>query len=602
MSNKKDNLSQNNNSDNASGLIGKYAKIIKRAVLLITAIAVVVSAVIVIVKLNKLKDNGWSFFNTTTEITISESKYSDAIAAWEIYDYINAEANFKAALESSNEKHGTGSLESAAISQKLGALYIDMGIYKPALECLNSAYVTFKRELGNEDSNTIIALAQIAVLDIKTGNTEKGFSTLNDLYDKATYYWYKIQISQMIAQCNTELGNYKKAIEWYDVLGDLYYQFDIKNIGRVNLLNDYGVLMITVGNYNEAIQSLSSAVSTWNELELNEELTLANVYSNLAQSYALIGQNEKSKEAIQKSLEINKKLFGEHNIRTAMSYAALSYSYGASNNKELQKEYLDNALSIAIDTVGENHMCTASIYLDLGDYYRKEKNIDKAIEYHTQALEIRKNILGLNSVHTISIYEALGEDYRDDHQYTLGIENANYAVEISEALFGRENLYSAHSYITAARLYSDNGNHEKAIQFAAMATEICDRQKYDSMLVRPYAYQTSGYVYLNDHNYDKAIQYLTKAKELYENSQDTGGKNICNTLIFLSEAYLLREDYNHSFSSLYEAQKIANSSSLLEDEAKIIESRLEELHRLQSPGLDYEVWYNERIKNMSANT
>lgn len=599
--NKKNNPSQLNKISNTLNIVEKYAKLFKRVVMLITTTILIVVVVMIIVKINHLKNNGWSFNNKTTEITISESKYSEAIAAWEIYDYINAEAYFKAALESSDEKNGTGSLESAAISQKLGALYIDMGKYKPALECLNSAYVTFKSELGNEDGNTIIALAQIAILDIKTGNTGKGFSTLNDLYDTATYYWYKIQISQMIAQCNTDLGNYKKAIEWYDVLGNLYYQFDIKNIGRVNLLNDYGVLMITVGNYSEAIQSLSSAVSSWSELGLDEDLTLANVYSNLAKSYALAGQNEESTESIKKSLEINKKLFGEHNIQTAMSYAALSYSYGASNNKDLQKEYLDNALSIAIDTVGENHMCTASIYLDLGDYYRSEKNIDKAIECHKKALEIQKNILGLNSVNTISIYEALGDDYRDNRQYALGIENANYAMEISESLLGRENLYSAHSYITAAWLYSDSGDFEKAIQLATMATEICDRQKDDAMVVRPNAYQTSGYVYLNNHDYDNSIKYLVKAKTLYEEGQDIGGKNTCNTLIFLGEAYLLKEDYSNSFISLYEAQRIVDSSSILEDEKKIIESRLKELHSLQSPELDYEVWLNEKIKNMSVN-
>ncbi len=562
----------------------------------VLGICLIVMGFKIVGALLRLNDLGVSFKDNTTEITINEQAYFDAMDAWDNLDYKKAEIDFKTALESSNEKNGIGSLESAAISQKLGSLYLEMGRYSDAYENLNSAYVTFNKELGESDGNTVIAFGQIALYDIKVGNIEKGFASFNDLYDTATYINHKIQAAQMIAQCNIELGNYEKAIEWYDILGEMYYQFDIVNTGRVNLLNDYGVLMITIGNYQEAITSLSSAVSTWEQLGLEEDETIANVYSNLAQAYAGDGQGDKAKETYQKALNIQERLFGSNSIHVALSYSALSGMHETMDDKAAQKQYLDKALQIALDSVGVNHMSTATIYLDLGYYYKSSGEIEMAIECHEKALEIRKNILGTKNVNTILIYEALAEDYRSAAEYATAIENAEYAVEIAEELYGRENIYSAHSYITAAWAYSDIEDYEKSSHYATMAIEICDRQKEMAGVARPYAYQTVGYVALSEKNIDEAIDYLKKAITLYGELTGKYNTEIATTNIYLSDAYLLSQEYTLCFDALEEAAGQFEQQVNAENHILSITNRQKKLYEIVNPDVDFESWLNQNKK------
>lgn len=573
---------------------GKHAKRFKWIAYGIATVIFIFVVIKIVAMIGHWKDMGWSLKNDTTEIALDSPEYEAAMDSWAEMDYANSEALFLTALEASNSKNGEGSLESAAIGQKLGALYLEMGNYNEAYERLNNAYVSFQKDLGDGDGNTIIARGQVAIYDIKMGNFERGFAALNDLYDNATYFWHKIQIAQMLAQCNTWLGNYKKAIEWYDVLGSLYYQFEIKNLSRVTLLNDYGVLMITVGNYQEAVNSLSSAVATWTELGISEDATIATVYSNLAQAYAWCGNQVQAIDASEKALAIQKRLFGDRSIHVAMSYELLSDMYDALGNNTAQKEFLETALEIASDTVGENHMCTATIYLALGNYYSQIQDMEHAVQCHQKSLEIRKNILGTSNVNTIVVYEALANDYRELNELGVGIENADYAIGIAEDLYGRENLYSAHSYITAAWLFADAGNFEKASRLATTAVEICDRQKNNAGLTRPYAYQTVGYVNLKNDDFSEAIKYFKKAHMLYKDTEIDTTEEIANTLILLSEAYMLAEDAENCLYSLIDANELLIEKPEWQALADSASVKLHEIFEQQNPGCEFSAWYEQK--------
>ena len=567
----------------------------------VVAVVLIICAISIIHNIRKMHKMGWSFKKNDTEIEITEPEYAEAMLSWKSLDYETAEAKFVKTLESVEAKSGKASIESAAVSRMLGTMYLEEGKFDEAYERLNSAYVTLKKELGEKDGNTVLAKGQIAIYDIKTGNVERGFSTLNSLYDEAAYVGYKLQICQMLAQCNTSLGNYKKAAEWYDILGELYYQFDIMNTTRVNLINDYGSLMMTVGKYQEAVQSYLSAISVWNALGLEEDSIVANVYSNLAQAYAWTGQRDAAIENGEKALDIQKRLFGENNIYVAMSYNSLADMYDALDDAETRKLYLDKALDTALDSVGKNHMGTAVIYRSLGDYHKSQGDMEKAVECHTEALEIRKNILGLNNVNTITIYESLADDYREMEKYDLGVESADAAVKIAEQMYGKENLYSAHSFITAAWLYADAGKADEAAWYARTALEICDRQKDNAGSLRPYSYQTRGYVYYMNAEYDNAVKYLTKAITLYEGEIGDNSAGCAKASALLGSAYLHLKDYENSFKALYNAQEYRKQfAGQSKNDEEGLNDRFHALYDAANDdnSLDFEGWMEKSVSTL----
>lgn len=557
---------------------------------LIWVVAIIIIVASVIKGCQSFKKYGWSFSKNTAEIEVNEPDYELAMKAWEELDYVNAETHFDNALKSSDSKNGTGSLESAAISQKYGAFSLEEGKYDKAYELLNSAYVTFKKELGDSDGNTIISKGQIASYDIHMGRVEEGFASLNDLYDTTTYVSYKLQICQALAQCCIHMQDYKKAVVWYDVLGSLYSQLGVTTPLIVNFINDYGCLQMDIENYPAAIEALEGAKSKWDELNVPEDETLANVYFNLAQAYACDNQDAKAIETMNKALEIRKRLYGENNILVAMSYDFMAQSYGIMCDQETEKKYLDDALKIALDTVGENHMATAIIYLDMGEYHRQTGDLDKAVECHKHALEIRKNILGVNNINTVMVYEALANDYRESGQNELAAENVERAIKITEELYGRDRIYTAHTYITAAWIYSDMGDHDKAMKLAETALGICDRQRDVAGLNRAYAYQTVGYVDLGSGDYENAIKYFEKAKGLYTEVEGESSSSVLTTVYFIGKAQYKNGDTDQAFKTLVDARDKLIDTDLHKDLLEFVDNALRELYEVTAPGIDYDKW------------
>lgn len=539
--------------------------------------AIIIAAVKIFGALKNLNDTGWSLSNKTEEITINISEYEMGIEYWETMDYIKAEEYLSKAAEISDTQNGTGSIVSAGIRQKLGSLYLEMGKYDDAYDNLNSAYVTFRDKLGTEDGNTIAAKLHMAEYEIKVGDIEQGFASLNELYDETSYVAYRIEIVQRIAECNIELGNYQKAFEWYEnALIPLYTNFDRPDLDRINLINDYGVLLAEVGEYQESISTLLGAASEWQALELSEDAVIANIYSNLASAYAFCNENDSALEYAENALEIYKNVYGENNIYVALLYQKISGVYGRTEGYQEQLECLQKALEIAEDSVGENHMGTAQIYLSLGYCYQDIGDIEKAFDMHEKALEIRKNILGLNNISTSAVYQALVYDCLIAGDYDEGCSYALRAIEICEGLYGRENIYTADCYGTAAKVYSADGNNEEAIRLAELAFDIYSRQKDNAGEQWANIHQILGYVYLNSGNYEEAQSYLEKNIVLLKNEHREYTFDLMNTYLELGDL-LLENDESGASEAYYNAYEI---SIVLMNEDVISEYFEDRLNRL----------------------
>lgn len=464
----------------------------------------------------RFSDNGWSFVNKKEEITISSSSYEAGMEFWEELNYAKAEENLLIALDEMNRSKGEGSIEAAGVSQKLGALYLDMGRYEESYEFLNSAYVTFYNKLGEKDGNTIITKCQISIYDIRTGNIERGFAALNEAFDQTKYVSYKIQIAQMVAQCNILLGDYRKALEWYEIIGNFYESFGNITLERVNFYNDYGVLLIELGEYERALDYFLKSVYDWQSLDIKEDLTIANVYTNLAKAYAMCGQYENAISTGEKGVSIWQSLYGESSIYVAKAYGNLASVYEDMQMADIQIEYLEQALAMAIDAVGRNHEVTAEVNNMIGNYYIHYDEVQSAVRYYEEALDIRKNLLGKNNLVTASVYQNLAECYIDIGKYEEGVENAQEAVGICEALYGRDNINTAHAYMTLARAYESMGNVEDAKKFVEIALDISARHKSVANIMTAQIYQTAGDIYLHQNCLESASAFYRKAWLIYQ--------------------------------------------------------------------------------------
>lgn len=461
-------------------------------------------------------NNGWSFFNEKVEISINNPYYEKGMKYWEELDYEKAAENLNTALEQICQSEGESSVEAAAVSQKLGALYLELGRYEESYELLNSAYVVFYNNLGLEDGNTIITKCQISVYDIRTGNIERGFAALYEAFDETKYIFYKRQIVQMIAQCHMLSGNYKKALQWYKQLETIYQQTGISDQILVNLYNDYGVLMTELGEYELALGYFITAARQWQALGVAEDLTIANVYVNTAKAYACCGQYENAITYIEKGTSVFQSLCGGEGIHMARSYENMAAIYGEIQRPDTEREYLVKALETAKDTVGINHEVTAEIYNAMGTYYLNCGEIQSAIENYEEALEIRKNLIGKKNLITADVYHNLAECYNRMEQYNQCIEYANEAVTISESLYGRDNINTAQFYIGLAWHNEKMGNKEEAESLVRIVLDIIDRHNSIANITIAQTYLTAGDIYLEQGHFEDAYGCYWKSWQIYQ--------------------------------------------------------------------------------------
>ena len=264
------------------------------------------------------------------------------------------------------------------------------------------------------------------------------------------------------------LDGVEKAIDWlleklsiYRKCGILFIFKDmlLELLGRdldykkVEILNNLGTSHYSLGDYSKAIEYYEKAL----EIRINtlgeNHPDIAGSYNNLGIAYRSLGDYGKAIEYHEKALEIGINTLGENHPDIAGSYNSLGIAYHKLGDYGKAIEYYEKALEIRINTLGENYPDIAGPYNNLGIAYRSLGDYGKAIEYYEKALEIRINTLGENHPDIAGSYNNLGTSYHKLGDYGKAIEYYKKALEIIETV---GTLYSGK--------YSDDSNMEEAIK------------------------------------------------------------------------------------------------------------------------------------------
>jgi len=556
----------------------------------IATIAMIVSVIAVIVMLVRLKITVGS--ENRTEITITSAEYDQGLEAWGQLDYAGAEQKLLSVLKEENRQRGEGSPEAALVSQKLGALYLDMGRCAESYDYLNSAYVTFRQKYGENDGNTVLTKCQIHRYDVAAGNYEQAFAGFQEAFQQTGYWPYKVQICQMTAQCYLSIGNYQAAAERYAALKDYYEKLiGLDNAPAVNWLNDCGVLLTEMGQYSGAEQDFALAEQHWKAYAKEEDATLANLCINWAACCAGTGSGERAAALGERALAIDRRLFGEDSVQTARALDQLAGAYGELQMPDKQKDCLTQALRIALDTVGENHEITAGIENDLGNdcYYRGR--LDEAAEHYEKALEIRRNILGKASISTASVCQNLSSVETLRGRHAEAVRYGDEALAIYDGLFGADNLRTAGAQLSAARVHADAGDKAEAERLAAQGYQTCEKLAEQDSLDMAFARLNRGYVTMRLGQPRQAESQLAAAAHLFAQWQGKEHTNTANAQYYLGVACFQAGDNQAALSAFTRAAAIyqklhAGDAGYLSN----VETFFRDLYDRLQPDEPYDEW------------
>ena len=302
----------------------------------------------------------------------------------------------------------------------------------------------------------------------------------------------------------------------------------IEKIGNSNITDSktfsesyyfIGVYFILSKNFYESIKFFDLSIALKESRKKYDE-TFAKALYNLGVAYNCLGDFNKLEEYSLKSLEIEKKIYGESSPDLISSYSTLGIAYIELQEYEKAIKYSNIALTIA----NNNHdrispLIMADLYSNLGvcfnwlaDFSKAKIYLDKSESiYKNNHLDLNDNYINLMNSMAIT-YGDLGLSEKSDAYYERGIE-----LSLSNNSSLAYNIINSYAIILG-----NNGNKQKGESLLKGAlgsakTRYGENSPSYFEILNNYAY------YLREYEIDnnKALEYYIRCMDyLGKNQQD----------------------------------------------------------------------------------
>lgn len=285
-------------------------------------------------------------------------------------------------------------------SAKLGEAYFDIKYYEQAKEHIQNA-LTYNEDPSNTQ-NEVLSDDYYLRLTTKLSKCHletKLYDSALKLAERSLYENQKLfgeedisnaQIYEIMYQCEKNLGNKLKAIEYLKILFNLYEKIYSQMSEQCAFIcNEIGELYKSLGKIQEAIEYYLKCYN------IKEELTkTSNQFEELFQISIKIGELYAEEQEYNKAYEILKKTDDDYNngynrtIKDRVIYQRLICSI--TSFLEDNTHYLNELLKLEniLKDYNENKKTLARTYLQIGHVYKKRKEIQKSLEYFKKAEEI----------------------------------------------------------------------------------------------------------------------------------------------------------------------------------------------------------------------
>ena len=409
------------------------------------------------------------------DLANANHQYEVGLENWRRLDYNRAERDITSAREEISKDIAESDTEVAKINNSLGCLYVDMGRYEDAYDYLNSAYVVFRDNYGDESVEARAVLFSIAQYDFHTGDFDNAMQTAQRIIDSSDVSKDKViltTVNLFKAMIFEARGDYQEALSVYQEVLSLYSEY-LEDGKLTNELTDYtkdaslassdreaytntvqwialtynniGQTLLHMGNYEEAKTYLQTGLDMCldNIYIGTKNLLTAKLYMNLAKAFASEDNTKVAIENIDLAMRIERNLFDFEDVYPGLvevyyTYAELLYQNGEARNAE---KYYNNSIELAKASFGENHLQTAAAYFARGRYLLLEQSFDKAESDFGNAIEIRRNMLCLKHPETVDYYIGLAYAHIGEEKLSEAVEVLDEAKDICDALSLSDEYY-----------------------------------------------------------------------------------------------------------------------------------------------------------------
>jgi len=350
---------------------------------------------------------------------------------------------------------------------------------------------------------------------------------------------------------------YNEIIKFYDhiektLLELLVYDTNISNDTKIDIatiMDNYGILLKKMGQYNEAEKYLYKALEIREDILDKKAYDISASFNNIANLLCKMEKFDEAEDYYKQALEIRKEILGENHIDIGTIYNNMGLLLGQKNKYDEAKLLLEKAFNIYKSSLGINYLDTAQIMNNLAFILCHTKNYEASFNFHKQALEIREEFLSEEHPDTAESYINLGFLFSQHKKnYCQAYKYYKKALKSYEKSFGRKHINIAITKNNIAELIINIQSEKRYIQaesFLREALEI-DKEilgdKHNNTIITLY---NLGTILTLKKDYAEAEKYYKEILEIEKNCKKGLYFDVyVNTLNNLSK--ILRETNRYS--------------------------------------------------------
>ena len=223
--------------------------------------------------------------------------------------------------------------------------------------------------------------------------------------------------------------------------------------GEANVLDAFGLMYRTLGDYEKAIESGYAALALYREcgLRRREAWTL----TSLGATYSETGDPEQALRNHSESHEIFREVGDKIGEGRAVSGMGQVHQ---------ERGRLDEALEHHLEALrlfreGDSRMSESRALNDIGTVYHARGELDRALEYYEDALRLRQELGARPAEATTRIN--LGRLFHEKRDLARAQEHLHMALTLAMEIHAKPKMYQAHRALSDA--YAESGEHELAL-------------------------------------------------------------------------------------------------------------------------------------------
>ena len=303
--------------------------------------------------------------------------------------------------------------------------YLELGMYKEAMQLFQQMLEAHKRLLGDEHPNTLKVMRRLA----------KSFTKLGRYQEAMHLHKQTLELRKRI------LGD-----EHSDTLESMY-----------NLASSY----FHLGQNQEAMHLHKKTLELRKRVLGDEHPDTLLSMNNLAVSYSNLRQHQEAMHLDKQTLELRKRILGDEHPHTLLSMNNLAISYSNLGQHQEAMHLREQTLELRKRVLGDEHPDTLWSMHNLAVSYSNLRQHQEAMHLDKQTLELQKRILGDEHPNTLLSMNNLAVSYSNVGQHQKAMKLGKQTVEAQQRILGLSYPGTLSSARNLARI-SANGQTRQA--------------------------------------------------------------------------------------------------------------------------------------------